>query len=256
MLANSHLKKGLFFFWPYGTALHFWLTFFFFFPEDHNIFIQHCGFFCTLECVFMRKITAQILITLHDFTIIAAIQDIPSHNAALICQCRSLPPWQSLLNVPVRVFWRGHGPGQGAEAAPRGLGLWALWEGELNEKQLIELGAKFPIWLQFWDQTVLHCVHQATHMAGLRYGLLWGLQKCCHPAKSFMKLTVVFSSVSLRHNTGFCKEAWGFHHGGHWGSPQKAPGKEKGKQGLVRSRRGQCLGHPWHKGTGPKLFTS
>lgn len=167
------------------------------------------------------------------------------------------PPWQSLLSVPVRVFWGGTWGGQGAEQTPRGLEFWGLWEGALNERQPTELGAKFPIWLQFWDQTVWHCLHQATHMAGLRYDLLQGLQKCCHPTKSFMKLTVVFSSVILRHNTGFCKgEAWVSHHGGHWGSSWEAPGKEKGKQGLVRSRRGQCLGDPWHEGIGPKLFTS
>lgn len=105
----------------------------FFSPEDHNIFIQHYGCPCTLECVFMSKITAQILITLLDFTIIAAVHDLLSHNAALICQCRSPPPWQSLLNAPVRVFWRGHEPGQGAEPNPRVLVLWELWEGELNE---------------------------------------------------------------------------------------------------------------------------
>lgn len=88
MLASSHLKKGLFILtiWK-GMALL--ANIFFFFPEDHNIFIQCCVFFCTLECVFMRKITAQILITLPDFTIIAAVHDIPSHIAALICQWRS-----------------------------------------------------------------------------------------------------------------------------------------------------------------------
>lgn len=43
-------------------------------------------------------------------------------------------------------------------------------------------------------------------MAGLRFDLLQILQKCCHPKKKFMKLTAVFSSVSLRHNTGFGKE--------------------------------------------------
>lgn len=205
----------------------------------------------------MRKITAQILITLHDFTIIAAVHDIPSHIAALICQWRSphhdRACWVFLWGCSGGGTWGG----QGAEQTPRGLEFWGLWEGALNERQPTELGAKFPIWLQFWDQTVWHCLHQATHMAGLRYDLLQGLQKCCHPTKSFMKLTVVFSSVILRHNTGFCKgEAWVSHHGGHWGSSWEAPGKEKGKQGLVRSRRGQCLGDPWHEGIGPKLFTS
>lgn len=144
MLAGSHLKKGLFFFFRWAIWKGTILLANIFFPEDHNIFIQRCGFFCTLECVFMRKITAQILITLHDFTIIAAVHDLPSHKAVLICQCRRPPPWQSLLSVPVRVFWGGHGPGHGAEPIPRGLGVWGLWEGEINERLLIELGGQIP----------------------------------------------------------------------------------------------------------------
>lgn len=66
---------------------------------------------------------------------------------------------------------------------------------------------------------------------------------------------VFFCHPQAQHS--LCKgEAWVSHCGGHWGSPREAPGKKKGKQGLVRSRRGQCLGHPWHEGIGPKLFTS
>lgn len=36
--------------------------------------------------------------------------------------------------------------------------------------------------------------------------------------------------------------------------PQKAPGKEKGKQGLAGGG-GQCLGHSWHGDIRPKLST-
>lgn len=81
MLAGSHLQKSLFSFFFFrwtiwkGTTL---LANMFFPPEDHNIFIQHFGFPCTLECVFMSKITAQFLITLLDFTIIAAVPDLPN----------------------------------------------------------------------------------------------------------------------------------------------------------------------------------
>lgn len=70
----------------------------------------------------MSKITAKILITLHDFTIIAAVHDPPSHNAALICQCRSPPPRQGLLSVPVRVFWEDMGLDKGQNQFPEALG--------------------------------------------------------------------------------------------------------------------------------------
>lgn len=78
-------------------------------------------------------------------------------------------------------------------------------------------------------------------MAGLRFVLLQGLKKFCHPTKCFMRL-MVFSSASLRHNTGFYKgEARVFHCGGHCRSLQEAPGKEKGEQGLVRAVSGSLV---------------